>query len=61
MDYKAKILSGRWLLTVLVGLTYAFLACQQFIPIDKVSEITLLVFYAYFTKPRTNNTTPPKE
>ena len=54
MDYKAKMLSGRWLLTVLVGLTYAFLACQQFIPIDKVSEITLLVFYAYFTKPRPN-------
>jgi len=53
MDWKLKILSGRWILTVLVGLTYTFLACMQFIPINNIIEITLLVFTAYFMKQRT--------
>ena len=47
-----KLTSGRLIFTVVVALTYAWLACNGIIGEDRVMEVTLIVLYAYFTKPR---------
>lgn len=49
-----KLLSGRWWITIMVGATYVYLACTGILGVQEVMEITLLVCYAYFSKPRTN-------
>lgn len=58
MDLLEKVLkqliSGRLFCTVVVVLVYAVLAINGILPTDKISEITLLVLYAYFTKNREN-------
>ena len=47
-----KITSGRFIFTVVVALVYAYLACNQMIGEDRINEITLIVLYAYFNRPR---------
>jgi hypothetical protein len=49
-----KLLSGRFLLTIIVAGVFACLSMTDRLPADKVSEIILLVVYAYFTKARAN-------
>ena len=51
-----KLLSGRFLLTVIVGLVFAFCAIKGTMSMDKVTEITLIVIYAYFTRNDRNKT-----
>jgi len=50
----AKITSGRWIITLAATFVFTYLSIFEILPIDKVMEILLLVFYAYFSKPRTN-------
>lgn len=45
-----KITSGRWITTVIVITVYAILALEGILPKERVSEITLLVLYAYFSR-----------
>jgi len=47
-----KITSGRFVLTVIVGLVFAYLACNCILKEDRVMEVVLVVLYAYFTKKR---------
>ena len=47
-----KILSGRFILTMIVGVVFAVLAINGQLSPDKVTEITLVVIYAYFTRVR---------
>lgn len=47
-----KIFSGRWICTLVIVATYSYLAIESKIPIDKVSEITMLILVFYFTKER---------
>jgi len=47
-----KLLSGRLIITLIAGIVYLILAINGVLPVDRVMEITLLVFYAYFTKQR---------
>jgi hypothetical protein len=49
-----KLLSGRFWLTMMVGVTYVYLACTGILGVQEVMEVTLLVAYAYFQKARTN-------
>jgi len=50
-----KLLSGRYILTLIIGFVFATLAINETLPKDKVMEIILLVIYAYFTKERPTN------
>lgn len=52
---KEKLLSGRYLLTIIVGLVFAYCSVRKILPIDKVSEIILLVIYGYFTRDRSKD------
>jgi len=59
MDWKtfweiiiSKITSGRFISTCVVVGVYAYLACNGVLKEDRIMEITLLVLYAYFSKPR---------
>ena len=46
-----KFTSGRFLFTLTTALVFAAKAIDKSLPIDKVSEVILLVIYAYFTRP----------
>ena len=48
----SKLLSGRFLFTIIAGIVFAVLAISGKLPVDKVQEIILIVVYAYFSKPR---------
>jgi len=47
-----KITSGRLIFTVVVAGVYAYLACNDMMSEDRINEITLIVLYAYFSRPR---------
>jgi len=47
-----KVTSGRFIFTVIVGSVYAYLACNGMMDEDRIHEITLIVLYAYFSRPR---------
>ena len=51
-----RLTSARFIVTILVALSYTYLACTGLIPIDKVCEITLLIFTYYFLRNDRNNT-----
>ena len=45
-----KFASGRFLFTITAALVFAWKAIDKTLPIDKISEVILLVIYAYFTR-----------
>jgi hypothetical protein len=47
----AKFTSGKFLFTVITALVFAYCAVAKILPVDKISEVILLVVYAYFSKP----------
>lgn len=47
-----KLLSGRYVFTVVVALCFAYLSCQQIIDKEQSMQVILIVLYAYFTKQR---------
>ena len=46
-----KILSGRFILTVICGFTFAYLAVNKILPNEAIIGILILVFEAYFHRP----------
>ena len=46
----AKLLSGRFIFTVIAALVFAYLSIKGTLPVDKVHEIVLIVIYAYFSR-----------
>jgi len=50
--YLKHIISARWILSVLVGLTFSYLACTNKIDTKDVLVITTMVFSLYFSKYR---------
>jgi len=54
-----KLLSGRFILTLIVGCVFAYCSCTGMLGVDKVMEVILLVIYGYFTKNR-SQPNPPK-
>jgi hypothetical protein len=56
-----KILSGRFIFTVVSAFVFAVLSLRGVLTVDKVMEIILIVIYAYFNRPdRTNGKEQPK-
>jgi len=47
---KDKLLSGRFIFTVIAALVFAVLSISKIMPVDKVYEIILIVVYAYFSR-----------
>jgi len=47
-----KITSARYILTLIVALVFAYMAIKGTLDANRVIEIVLVVFYAYFTKNR---------
>ena len=45
-----KLLSGRWILTVICGLIFAYGAINKIIPPDAVVSIVSMVFISYFNR-----------
>lgn len=48
--FLAKLLSGRFLFTVIAALVFAVLAVNKTMPVEKVYEVILIVVYAYFSR-----------
>jgi hypothetical protein len=46
----AKLLSGRFIFTIIVALVFAYCSVARILPIDKTHEILLIVIYAYFSR-----------
>ena len=46
----AKVLSGKFLFTIIAALVFAIMALKGLLPQDKVMEVVLIVIYAYFTR-----------
>lgn len=57
---KEKLLSGRYILTIIAGVVFAFMSLSGKLPQDKVMEVILVVIYAYFNKPRQETNGTPK-
>lgn len=51
-ELLSKLSSGRFLLTVIAGLVFAYCSVTKIMPIDKTTEIILIVIYGYFTRDR---------
>ena len=52
-----KLLSGRFIFTVVAALVFSIMSISGKLPVDKVNEIILIVIYAYFS--RNDRSTPP--
>ncbi len=53
-----KLLSGRFLFTIVTALVFAVLSINKVLPADKVMEVILVVVMAYFSRNRTNENNP---
>lgn len=49
MNYS-KLLSGRWLLTLISGLVFAYVSIKGVLSAEAVASIISMVFIAYFQK-----------
>lgn len=57
-----KVLSGRFILTVLCGIVFAYIACKGKIEIAAVTSILSSVFASYFSRddrPKTEDAPKP--
>jgi len=45
-----KLLSGRFIFTIVTSIVFAFLAITSKLSADKVMEVILIVIYAYFNR-----------
>jgi len=50
----AKLLSGKFLFTIIAALVFAYVSMTKILPVDKVHEILILVVYAYFSRQNNN-------
>lgn len=46
----SKFTSGKFWLTIICGLVFAYCSINKILPQDKVYDVILVVVYAYFTK-----------
>ena len=47
---KEKLLSGRFIFTIVCALVFAVLSINKTLPVDKVMEVILVVVMAYFSR-----------
>lgn len=48
--WKDKILSGRYFLTVIGGLVFAYAAAKKILPAEAISAIITMIFVSYFDR-----------
>ena len=53
-----KIASGRYILTVITGLVFAFASWRGWIPKDTIATIITMVFTLYFSRSDRGNNNP---
>jgi len=53
-----KLLSGRFIFTVIAAFVFAVLSLNKTLSIDKVMEVVLIIIYAYFNRGDRNGTNP---
>lgn len=53
-----KILSGRFILTVITGIVFAFASWKGWIPKDTIATIIVMVFTLYFSRTDRNGKPP---
>ena len=49
----SKLLSGRFIFTIITACVFAYMSLSGKLPQDKVMEVVLVVLYAYFNRHRT--------
>jgi len=47
-----KLMSGRWILTVLTGIAFLYVVIEKTIPSEAAVGIMVMVFQGYFSKRR---------
>ncbi len=47
---KEKLLSGRYLLTIICGVVFAYCSVRKIMPIDATISIISMVFISYFNR-----------
>lgn len=52
-----KFTSGQWILTVVVGFTYAYCAVKSIITPETIASVSAMVFALYFRRDRKSNGT----
>ena len=50
-EMKEKLLSGRFFLTVMCGIVFAYCSIRGKLSLEAVASIVTMVFQAYFTRP----------
>ena len=50
----SKIASGKFWLTIICGVVFAYVSCKKIIPPDAVVPILTMVFMAYFQRKQEN-------
>lgn len=56
-----KVTSGRFIFTCVVAFVFAYLACTGVLKEERIMEVTLIVLYAYFSRPRQNENSNKEE
>ncbi len=56
-EFADKIASGKFWLTIICGIVFAWVSVKKIIPPDAVITIITMVFISYFTKPPQNGNT----
>jgi len=54
-----KLTSGKFLLTIIAGMVFAYCSVKQIIPPDKTYDIISVIVVAYFMKGQSNNVPKP--
>lgn len=49
-EFAPKLLSGRFILTIVTAIIFLYTAIRNIMPQDKVVEIVIMVFILYFTR-----------
>ena len=57
---KEKLLSGRWWLTIITGLVFAFAVKKGILNSEATATIITMVFVAYFQRDRSKENGQPK-
>ncbi len=53
-----KLSSGKFWLTIICGVVFAYCSIRGILSQDKIMEVILIVIYAYFTKQKENGGQP---
>ena len=46
-----KLISGRFLLTIISGIVFAYVVCTKTLPAEATASILTMVFVSYFQRP----------